>query len=206
MKKCVIFDMDGTLWDASTSVLEAGNEVIEQRLGIKNYLNQEIMNQVMGLVTDEIAKIYFPQLPLKEAIELTEACMDYENEYISQHGGKLYPRVIETLQELSKKYRLMIVTNAQDGYVEAMFAAHPLGKYFEDYETYGRTGKPKGENIRLIMERNGVSEAVYVGDTMKDYEACVVANVPMVYCSYGFGCVDHYWKKIDRFEELLEIL
>ena len=29
MKKCIIFDMDGTLWDSSASVLAAGNEVIE---------------------------------------------------------------------------------------------------------------------------------------------------------------------------------
>ena len=34
MKQCIIFDMDGTLWDSSESVLAAGNEVIEKRLGI----------------------------------------------------------------------------------------------------------------------------------------------------------------------------
>lgn len=206
MKKCIIFDMDGTLWDASDSVLAAGNEVIEKRLGIKNYLNQDIMNQVMGLEIEEIADIYFPQLEAKNRLKLTLECMENENAYISKHGAILYDGVEETLALLSEKYDLMIVTNAQDGYVDAMFDAFPLRNYFCDYETYGKTGLVKGENIKLVMKRNGYEEAIYVGDTMKDLEACEIANIPMIYASYGFGNVENAWKTIDSFCELKDVL
>lgn len=205
MKQCIIFDMDGTLWDSSESVLAAGNEVIEKRLGIKNYLNQDIMNQVMGLEIEEIANIYFPQLDPDERLKLTLECLDNENKYIAKHGGILYDGVEGTLAKLSQKHDLMIVTNAQDGYVEAMFAAHPLGQYFKDYETHGRTGLVKGENLKLIMKRNGYQDACYVGDTMKDYEACELAGIPMIYASYGFGKVANAWKTIDHFSELLDL-
>ena len=205
MNKCIIFDMDGTLWDASDSVIAAGNEVVEKRLGIRHYLNQNMMNQVMGLEIREIAQVYFPQLDPEEGLRLTLECMDNENKYISRHGGKLYGGVEKTLARLHEKYDLMIVTNAQDGYVEAMFAAHPLGKYFCDYETHGRTGLTKGENIQLVMKRNGYKEAVYVGDTMKDYEACEIAGIPMVFASYGFGSVEKAWKTIDSFCELEDL-
>lgn len=36
------------------------------------------------------------------------------------------------------------------------FKAHKLDKYFIDYECPGRTGLPKGENIKLIVERNNL--------------------------------------------------
>ena len=205
MRKCIIFDVDGTLWNSSDGVIKAGNEIIEKELGMKDYLDQDMMDRVMGLEVNEIAAIYFPWLDYEKGSELVFKCMDNENAYLSKHGGILYDNVENVLKELSKKHDLMIVTNAQKGYVEAMFNAHPIGQYFKDYIEAGETGLPKGKNIQLMMERHGYKEAVYVGDTMKDYDACQEAHVPMIYCSYGFGQVDHYWKKIDSFSELLNI-
>lgn len=202
---CLIFDMDGTLWNAADSILKAGNIVIEKEKGWKNYLTREMLDSIMGLEIEEIANIYFPQLDQAERMSLTLKIMEYENEYLSHHGGILYQDVEETLKLLSKKYDLMIVTNAQDGYVEAMFDAHPLHPYFIDYETYGKTMRPKGENIRFIMERNGYEHAYYIGDTQKDLEACKFAEIPFIYASYGFGEVKEYDYKIDCFKELKEI-
>ena len=59
---CLIFDMDGTLWDATSSILESANEVIEKEKGWKNHLDLNTLNRVMGLEIEEIADIYFPQL------------------------------------------------------------------------------------------------------------------------------------------------
>lgn len=205
MKECIIFDVDGTLWDSCENILLAQNEVIYKELGIKNYLSMELLQSVMGMEIMEIVDVFFPQLEKEKAIELTLKAMAYETEYLSIHGGKLYDGVVETLEELSKKYSLMLVTNANHEYVHALFNAHGLGKYFIDFETNGNTGLSKDKNIRLIMERNGYEHAVYVGDTMKDQLACDLAEIPMVFASYGFGHVEKPWKKIDSFKELLEI-
>ena len=68
----------------------------------------------------------------------------------------------ETVRELSRKYKLFIVSNCQSGYIEAFLKNTGLGEYFADYTCPGDTGKLKGENIRIIMERNGIKEAIYV--------------------------------------------
>lgn len=202
---CLIFDMDGTLWDATKSILNSANEIIEKEKGWKDHLDLETLNRVMGLEIEEIADIYFPELEHKEKMDLIYKVMENENLYLSKHGGILYPNVESTLQILSKKYDLMIVTNAQEGYTDAMYQAHDLKKYFLDELTYGETMKPKGENIKTIMKRNNYQRAYYIGDTQKDKEACEVAQIPFVYASYGFGTVKDYDKKIDSFEELLNL-
>lgn len=204
-KFCLIFDVDGTLWDATSSILDAGNERIEQIKGWKNYLTKELTDSVMGMEIEEIAETYFPTLPKEEKMELIYQILNHENEYLSKHGGSLYDNVEDTLRYLYDKYDLFIVTNAQDGYVEALFSAHPLKHFFKDYECYGRTNRPKGENIQLLMKRNGYTKAYYIGDTQKDREACKLAKIPFVYASYGFGNVDQFDLKIDSFEELRKI-
>lgn len=55
------------------------------------------------------------------------------------------------------------------------------------------------------MERNGIKEAVYVGDTQGDADACRKAGVPMIYAGYGFGDVKGDYLTIDAFEELLNV-
>lgn len=205
-KPCLIFDMDGTLWNTVDEVLVADNMFIEKKTGVKNKLTKELLSSLMGAEIEEFANVTFPQYDEKTRVQYMLECMAFEDEYLSEYGGKLYPNVKETLERLSKDYNLMVVTNAGHGYVEAMYKAHDLGKYFSDYETYGNTFKPKGENIKMIMERNGYDHAIYVGDTLKDYEACQLAGIPMIYCSYGFGKVENYWKKIDQFSDLIEVL
>ncbi|WP_332870072.1 HAD family hydrolase [Salisediminibacterium selenitireducens] len=75
-----------------------------------------------------------------------------------------------------------------------------------DYENPGRTGLSKGENIKLIIERNHLFNPVYVGDTEGDLQASRYAGVPFVYAAYGFGHVREYDDVIEGFDELLNIL
>ena len=113
-----------------------------------------------------------------------------EYEYLSEHGATLYNKLEDTLERLSKKYKLFIVSNCQDGYIESFFKSHKLEKYFIDYECPGRTGLAKAENIKLIVERNNLKNPVYVGDTQGDAKAAKDANIPFIYANYGFGDVN----------------
>lgn len=67
------------------------------------------------------------------------------------------------------------------------------------------TGKNKADNIRLVMKRNGLNDAIYVGDTIGDYNASVENKIPFVYAKYGFGKIDKSTYKINKFEELLKL-
>lgn len=112
----------------------------------------------------------------------------------------------EEIVRLSKKYKLFIVSNCIDGYIESFLETSKLSKYFLDYECNGRTKLSKGDNIKLIMKRNDIKKAIYVGDTVSDKEAAEYAKIPFVYASYGFGDVDSYDYKIEELDNLLTVL
>ena len=71
--------------------------------------------------------------------------------------------------------------------MNSFLAAHGFERDFRDMEMSRRTGMDKGENIRLLMKRNGVTRAIYVGDTQGDESAACFAGIPFIHAAYGFG-------------------
>lgn len=196
----VLLDLDGTLWDSSISVAEAWTEKL-RLLGIDQTVTVEQIQSIMGLPMDEIAQIIFAKHPEEDRMPLMEACAQYENEYISHHGGKLYPDLIETLKKLHDQYFTAIVSNCQTGYIEAFVQYNKLEDYIDDIESYGNTLLYKDENIRLVVNRNHLDKAVYVGDIDKDRVAAESAGVPFIFASYGMGDVEGTY----RIDTLLEL-
>ena len=138
-------------------------------------------------------------------MKLMEKMLKYENGVVASGPCVIFEGVQETIKKLSEKYPLYIVSNCQDGYIEAFLQYSKLGEYFKDFTCPAYTGRLKGENIRIIMERNGLSEAVYVGDTQGDANSCKEAEIPMIYAAYGFGKVEKADASIQSFDELLDM-
>ena len=61
-------------------------------------------------------------------------------------------------------------------------------------------------NSSLIMRSNGVSEAVYVGDTELDMISAGQAGIPFIHAAYGFGGADAPDGVIRDIRELPELL
>jgi phosphoglycolate phosphatase len=204
MMDSIIFDLDGTLWDSSDQVLKIWNQVVRTHPGI-NEITKEQLAGCMGLQSHEIGQKLYPDLSVeKQQLILTE-CHEVECSYLAENGGVLYPDLEKVLKQLAKKYKLFIVSNCQSGYIEAFFQFHQLEKYFVDIEHPGRTGLSKGENIKLIIERNNLQNPVYVGDTMGDLKGARFAGIPFVYAKYGFGEVKEFDYAIDKVSDLLEL-
>lgn len=201
----IIFDLDGTLWDSRETVVLAWNKAIEQNDKIDHTLTKQHLKETMGLQMHEIMQKLFPHLNAEAHKELIQSCGEIEGDFLSERGGILYENLEEVLKALSEKYELYIVSNCQEGYIEAFYAYHGLDKYFRNFENPGRTGLSKGENIKLLMKRNGLEAPVYVGDTAGDQKAAEDAGIPFVYAKYGFGDVEKYDYAIERFDELLKI-
>ena len=188
MKKGIIFDVDGTLWDSAKPVAESWTLMLERRYPeLARIITSDDMYRNMGKTIDAIGADLFPGLAPDKRDEVMDACMRYENEYLADHPGVTYPNMKETLAALSREYGLYIVSNCQEGYIEALMAACGIASYISDTECFGATGRPKGDNIRLVMERNGLEKCLYVGDTAMDQEAAGKAGIPFVFASYGFG-------------------
>lgn len=206
MKKSIIFDLDGTLWDSTGCVCAIWNRVLNKYEDISLTITQEIVSNMMGKTMNEIGKTLFPNLTEERRQQIIADFGNEEVNYLSQKGAVLYEGLEETLKMLSLDYELYIVSNCQDGYVDAFLHAHQLESYFKDYEMSGRTGLDKGHNIKLIMKRNTIDQAFYVGDTEGDEEASRFAGIPFIYASYGFGQAKNPDMIIHSIKELPKIL
>lgn len=206
MRRGIIFDMDGTLWDSAENVAKSWNLAIEKSGAVEKDLTTEDIKSVMGKTMDVIADILFPELSSDARGQLLEACCQEENAYLRAHGGMLYDGVEDTLRKLKEKgYHLMIVSNCQKGYIEAFLDYYKLWDYIEDTQCYGDNLLEKGDNIRLVAERNRLDAAVYVGDIQGDYDASCKAGVDFIHAAYGFGTINENVPGIHAFWELAEL-
>lgn len=205
-KKGIIFDLDGTLWDASTQVVPAWNIVLKRHSELDKQITIEDMRGFMGKRIEVIAEIMFPRMDSEKRMKILKECCNEEQIYLRKHGGILYPNLEKTLTLLAQNYSLYIVSNCQDGYVQGFLDYHRLWNYFNDIEMSGRTGKCKGENIKNIIERNELNNSVYVGDTYGDLEGAENAGIPFIYAAYGFGQLDNVKYSINNISSINEII
>ena len=183
----IIFDLDGTLWNSTGCACDIWNRVLEKYNDISLRMTKEKAEKLMGKTMEEIGEYLFPELSAEARNRILDEFGDEEVEYLKENGAVLYEGLEETLNILIQKYKLYIVSNCQDGYVNAFLQAHKLETYFVDIEMSGHTGLDKGNNIKLIMKRNAIKSAVYVGDTEGDEKSAHFAGIPFIYAKYGFG-------------------
>lgn len=202
----IIFDLDGTLWDATAATASGWNKAIKV-LGLKN---PEISNvDIQGICGHPYRKcmeILLPGLVKGNFDELYQALNFHEEASIREHGGDLFEYVEDGIKNLAKKYKLFIVSNCQGWYLDNFFEKYPLNEFFTDWTCNGMSGKPKNEMILDIKARNKLNNPIYVGDTEGDQNSSQKAGVPFYYAAYGFGKCNEYDKQINSFKELCEIM
>ena len=198
----IIFDIDGTLWDSTDPVAASWNQAIRENSSLDLTIDAGTLSGLFGKTMTEIGNILFPGMPEEEKERLLTICMEQENLYLEDHPGIFYNGVIETIKKLAEKYPLFIVSNCQCGYIEVMIKTSGIGSLIRDHLCFGETGTPKSETIRALMERNGLKDVVYVGDTQGDADACKAADVPFVLAEYGFGDVPDAEDRISKISEL----
>lgn len=202
----LIFDLDGTLWNASKACVMAWNKAFDN-IDIKDFrVTEQAVASYAGKLLKNIFEEYFKFLPPERYDELARSFAEEEAYHMKTYGGDLYPGVRETLPGLAKTYPLFIVSNCLEGYIENFLEMHKLGAFFTDHECSGKTGRPKNENIQSIIERNKLTSPIYVGDTLGDWEAAKKNDLPFIFASYGFGTVPDPDFTINDFAQMTEVL
>lgn len=198
----IIFDMDGTLWDAVDSYCKIWDVTFDQ-MGIDNVkVPRQVLLECMGLPIDEIfRRIVTVKVDAGKYLKL----LDYnERLMMPQLGGVLYQGVAEGIPRLARQYRLFMVSNCGSEGLKNFLAYTHLSDYFTGTLTHGETQMPKSENIRTVINDYDLKNPIYVGDTQGDSNAAHDAGVPMMYVSYGFGtCCDAEYVA-ESFDRLVE--
>ena len=202
----LIFDIDGTLWDSRARVTEGYNIQLKAE-GLDHLcVTKDDLTPLFGKVLTAIADSILASVPKEARYGMMQRLMDTENEHLVRMPCDFgYPNVKQTMERLSKKHRLFIVSNSQCGYPDICIEKLGLTGLIEGHLCFGDTGTEKGETIRRLMKEHKIQSAAYIGDTQGDLDAAAAAGIPFIFASYGFGNPTHWDAKIEKFEDLLAL-
>lgn len=200
----IIFDVDGTLWDSRALLADAYNAQLAQEGLSRIHVTKEKLLPLFGKTMAAIADGLFDEIPAPERYALMDRCILRMDEHLEKYASPAiaYPDIRETMELLSKKHRLFIVSNGQKGYPQIAAKKLELDDLIEGYLSFGDTGTSKGKTIARLMELENIQDAVYVGDTQGDLEACQEAGIPFIWAAFGFGTPETWDAKIERFSDL----
>ena len=181
----VLFDMDGVLVDVSASyrlaIKKTAEYYLEKRVSFKEIQSYKAKSG------------YNNDWDLTEAIMLSRGLKAPKNEiiktfqsfYLGRNFGGLINNEnwlmdIDTIEQLSKDYKLGIVTGRprkETGYTLKKFGT---GEYFDAVITMDDVQgkeKPDPHGINLALKKLDIQQAVYVGDNIDDVKAAVSAGI-----------------------------
>ena len=181
----LLFDMDGTLWDAVDSYCAVWNRTIDQCCPQVSHVGYPLLASMMGKPLDVIyVGIVGDRCPLDKFMD---ALTVNEKALMPELGGRLYPGVADTLAELAKTHRLFMVSNCTADGLPNFLEYTGLKPYFTDTISFGETGCEKDVNIAALVSRYKLERPLYIGDTQGDCNSAHRAGVPFAWASYGFG-------------------
>ena len=173
MYKVVAFDFDGTLFESLSQCIEAFQKAVSPYAG--HFLSKEEIEATYGLNEDGMILRLVGE-------RWKEAAADFYAEYKRMHESITEPfaGIRELLAELAQKDVILAMITGK-GKTACGISLKKLG--FEgifDTVLCGEMDAPnKHKRMGELMERYGVhrDEIVYVGDSVKDVEACRRAGI-----------------------------
>lgn len=200
----IIFDVDGTLWDSRALLAQAYNAQLEEEGLSRIHVTKEKLLPLFGKTMTAIADGLFDEIPAPERYKLMDRCIVRMDEYLAKYASPeiAYPDIRQTMELLAKKHRLFIVSNGQKGYPQIAAKKLEIDDLMSGYLSFGDTGTSKGKTIARLMELENIQNAVYVGDTQGDLEACREAGIPFIWAAFGFGTPETWDAKIESFSDL----
>lgn len=200
----LIFDMDGTLWDAVPSYCKIWEYTLDE-FGLGDIkVTREELDRLMGkpvdVLVDTIVTRHVDRTRFLEALDANE------DRLMPVLGGRLYPGVKETIRELARDHKLFMVSNCSPKGAVNFMAYSGLIDCFTDSLTYGQTHVGKDVNIATLVSRYDLASPLYVGDTQGDADASHRAGVPIAWAAYGFGHVSDPDYIIKEFSNLIELV
>lgn len=207
MIKRIIFDLDNTLIMWKDDYLEA------LRNTIKEFDVKEDVNLINSLIEeyDDKFEYYDKSLMLNYINERinTKLDMNFLNTFLDKFGfmSEKNEEVIKTLEYLSKKYDIVLLTNwFTDSQIKRLEVAG-IRKYFK--EIYGGELGMKPNRKAFINACNGYkeSECLMIGDNyQKDIIGASDAGLEVIFFNYKKKNNPRNFKEVNKFSELERML
>jgi len=189
--KAVLWDIDGTLAEATDMALSCTNEVL-QRAGHAKVSQAEYLSACKYTTPRRLAAHATgdPDNPVGE--ELGEAFDKLYVGMVNSQTAPLYNGVLEVLQEQRSRGRVHgALSNACGAYVRAVLHSNDVTGLFETGATLGADevpeAKPSAAGLKQLLEilRLEAADCVYVGDSPTDGAAAANAGMASIGVTYG---------------------
>ena len=200
----IIFDIDGTLWNACSASAKGWNEGLA-RLGINLAITTEQIESVAGNPYEKCVEILLPGL-LAQYPELLATFNNYEIAAVRAAGGTFYEGAIEGVKSLASRHKIFLVSNCQDWYMKLFLQFSGLEPVLSGFDCHGMSGMPKHEMLSRIKSNYFLQSPVYVGDTAGDESAADLAGIDFIHVAYGFGSPVNNAVSLKSFAELLDYI
>jgi phosphoglycolate phosphatase len=206
MYKVLLFDFDGTIADSFESFLE-----IISKLSIKHNLQQVPRSELEKLRGEEPrAIIKRLKIPFYKIPFLARDMKKMQYEHIAQiKSFKALPEVLHTLKSMG--YKLGIITSNGKENIELFTKNNDIAIFDYIYTDTSMFGKDR--MIRKFLTQHAVpkDQVLYVGDEIRDIQACQKVGMKIAAVTWGFNTVDGIKKYkpnylINSPEELLQIV
>ena len=110
----LILDMDGTLWDNVNTYVMAWNAALKE-LGHAEQVSRESLMGLMGMEAQQLLDALIPNVPKeKQDLLFDEVIVQYQK-LIPTMQPYIYPGVMEGLKQLHTKYKLLLLSNCEEG-------------------------------------------------------------------------------------------
>lgn len=177
MDSIILFDFDGTIADTISVGLEIINSHAD-RFGYKR-LDGELNTHLSAMQLVKLAEVKFWKLPYL-IYQLKLKLSEKSNEI------QLLPEAKELIKKVKDSgYELGILTSNSMKTVGAFLKKYQIDSYFSYIKTdvfiFGKK-KALAKTKKLLNKK-----IIYIGDELRDIEACRKTNTPIVSVSWGMN-------------------
>ena len=206
MYKAVVFDLDGTLLDTTPGVVYAVRYTIDE-LGLPMPDDATVQTFVGPPMQLSFAK-HFGMEP-EPALEAANRFRANYKEH-SLLMAQLYPHALELLAHLKNKgYKIAVATNKSHDNAMGILKHFGVADYCDFMMGSDLGGKlKKADIIAKCLEEIAVSpaDAVYIGDSIFDYEGAEKVGMDFIGVTYGFGFREGEPYDFPTYSTLFEIM